>query len=64
VMQAQNQSLAKKWAATSKRLRSTGLDQSISLKFLLETRLETESFEPLVDFLKQGCGTYLLSRAA
>ena len=24
--------------------------QSISLKFLLETRLESESFEPLIDF--------------
>jgi len=27
------------------------LDQSISLKFSLETRLEFESFEPLLDFL-------------
>jgi len=25
--------------------------QSISLKFSLETRLESESFEPLIDFL-------------
>jgi len=25
--------------------------QSISLKFLSETRLESESFEPLIDFL-------------
>jgi len=27
------------------------LGQSVSLKFLLETKLETESFEPLIDFL-------------
>jgi len=27
------------------------LDGNISLKFLLETRLESESFEPLIDFL-------------
>jgi len=27
------------------------LGQSVSLKFLLETRLESESFEPLIDFL-------------
>ena len=27
------------------------LDQNISLKFSLETRLESESFEPLIDFL-------------
>jgi len=27
------------------------LDQSISLKFSLETRRESESFEPLIDFL-------------
>jgi len=26
-------------------------DGSISLKFSLETRLESESFEPLIDFL-------------
>ena len=29
------------------------LDVSISLKFLLETRLESESFEPLIGFLEQ-----------
>jgi len=28
-----------------------GLGQSISLKFSLETRLKSESFEPLIDFL-------------
>jgi len=27
------------------------LDQSISLKFSLETRLESESFKPSIDFL-------------
>jgi len=27
------------------------LSQSVSLKFSLETRLESESFEPLIDFL-------------
>jgi len=27
------------------------LDQSVSLKFSLETMLESESFEPLIDFL-------------
>jgi len=27
------------------------IGQSILLKFLLETRLESESFEPLIDFL-------------
>jgi len=27
------------------------LGQSVSLKFSLETRLEFESFEPLIDFL-------------
>jgi len=27
------------------------LDKSISLKFSLETRLESKSFEPLIDFL-------------
>ena len=27
------------------------LDQSVSLKFSLESRLESESFEPLIDFL-------------
>jgi len=27
------------------------LDGGISLKFSLETRLESESFEPLIDFL-------------
>ena len=27
------------------------LDESISLKFSLEIRLESESFEPLIDFL-------------
>jgi len=32
------------------RLRTTALGQSISLKFSLETRLEFESFEPLIDF--------------
>jgi len=31
--------------------RAQPLGQSISLKFLLETRLESESFEPLIDFL-------------
>jgi len=29
------------------------LGQSISLKFSLETRLESESFETLIDFLSQ-----------
>ena len=33
------------------RPRAQPLDQSISLKFSLETRLDSESFEPLVDFL-------------
>jgi len=32
-------------------LETSALDGSISLKFLLETRLECESFEPLIDFL-------------
>ena len=27
------------------------LGQSVSLKFSLDTRLESESFEPLIDFL-------------
>jgi len=27
------------------------LGQSVSLKFSLETRLESDSFEPLIDFL-------------
>jgi len=27
------------------------LGQSISLKFLLETRLDSKSYEPLIDFL-------------
>ena len=27
------------------------LGQSVSLKFSLESRLESESFEPLIDFL-------------
>jgi len=27
------------------------LDQSVSLKFSLETKLESKSFEPLIDFL-------------
>jgi len=31
--------------------RARPLGQSVSLKFSLETRLESESFEPLVDFL-------------
>jgi len=31
--------------------RAQPLGQSVSLKFLLETRLESESFEPLIDFL-------------
>jgi len=31
--------------------RAQPLGHSISLKFLLETRLESESFEPLIDFL-------------
>ena len=38
----------------SRRLLAPGpkpLDGSISLKFLLETRLESESFEPLIDLL-------------
>jgi len=30
---------------------SKPLNGSISLKFLLETRLESEFFEPLIDFL-------------
>ena len=30
---------------------SQTLDGSISLKFFLETRLKSESFEPLIDFL-------------
>ena len=33
------------------RLGTPALGQSISLKFSLETRLESESFEPLIDFL-------------
>jgi len=32
-------------------LSTTALDQSILLKFSLETRLESESFQPLIDFL-------------
>jgi len=32
-------------------LRAQPLGQSISLKFSLETRLESESFEPLINFL-------------
>jgi len=32
--------------------RAQPLGQSVSLKFSLETRLESESFEPLIDFLK------------
>ena len=31
--------------------RAQPLGQSVSHKFLLETRLESESFEPLIDFL-------------
>ena len=31
--------------------RAQPLGPSVSLKFLLETRLESESFEPLIDFL-------------
>jgi len=31
--------------------RAQPLGQSVSLKFSLETRLESESFEPLIDFL-------------
>jgi len=31
--------------------RAQPLNQSISLKFLLETWLESESFEPLINFL-------------
>ena len=31
--------------------RAQPLSQSVSLKFSLETRLESESFEPLIDFL-------------
>ena len=31
--------------------RAQPLGQSISLKFSLETRLESESFEPLINFL-------------
>jgi len=34
-----------------KNLGTSALDQSISLKFLLETRDKSESFEPLIDFL-------------
>jgi len=33
------------------RLGTPVLDGSILLKFTLETRLESESFEPLIDFL-------------
>jgi len=32
--------------------RAQPLGQSVSLKFSLETRLESESFEPLIDFLE------------
>jgi len=32
-------------------LRDQLVEQSFLLKFLLETRLEFESFEPLIDFL-------------
>ena len=38
-------------AHCDKQLHAPALDQSISLKFSLETRLESESFEPLIDFL-------------
>jgi len=31
--------------------RAQPLGQSVSLKLSLETRLESESFEPLIDFL-------------
>jgi len=31
--------------------RAQPLGQSVSLKFPLETRLESETFEPLIDFL-------------
>jgi len=31
--------------------RAQPLGQSVSLKFSLETRLESECFEPLIDFL-------------
>jgi len=31
--------------------RAQPLGQSVSLKFSLETRLESNSFEPLIDFL-------------
>jgi len=31
--------------------RAQPLGQSVSLKFSLETTLESESFEPLIDFL-------------
>ena len=31
--------------------RAQPLDQSVSLKFSLETRLESESFQPLIDLL-------------
>jgi len=31
--------------------RAQSLGQSVSLKFSLETRLESGSFEPLIDFL-------------
>jgi len=37
------------WLATWSRAQP--LDQSVSLKFSFETRLESESFEPLIDFL-------------
>ena len=32
-------------------LRAQPLGQNVSLKFSLESRLESESFEPLIDFL-------------
>jgi len=31
--------------------RAQSLGQSVSLKFSLETRLESKSFEPLIDYL-------------
>jgi len=33
------------------RFGTPALDQSVSLKFSLETRLDSKSFEPLIDFL-------------
>ena len=43
--------LSEKGALAKTRLGNTVLDQNISLKFSLETRLESESFEHLINFL-------------